>query len=293
MGIETTTVTAPDGRVLRVESGGDPGGRPVLVHGGTPSCRHLARPWLNDAGRRGIRLLCYDRPGYGGSTPRPGRSVADCAVDVRAIADAFGIDRLGVWGWSGGGPHALACAALLPDLVPAVASVASPAPYGAPGLDFYSGMGEANADDIKLFFDDPATARQKSLQDREDALSRTAETLFDSWSSLLSAADAAALTPDFAGYLVECTRDALAPGDEGWWDDCRAHLVDWGFRLDAISTPVQVWHGTQDQFVPFQHGQWLAQQVPGAEPHLSTQDGHLTLAIDRVPEIHEWLLQHL
>src|SRR5215472_13645378 len=107
------TVRTPDGRTLAVEDAGDPAGRPVLAHNGTPNSRHLYAPWVADAARRGLRLISYDRPGYGGSTPHPGRTVADCAADVRAICEALGIDRLVMWGISGGGPHVLACAALL------------------------------------------------------------------------------------------------------------------------------------------------------------------------------------
>jgi len=130
-------------------------------------------PWLEDATQHGIRLISYDRPGYGGSTPQPGRSVADCAEDVRAIAQALGLPRLGVWGLSGGGPHALACAALLPDLVAAVSVIGSIAPYGAPGLDYFAGMGTSNVDEIKLYLSDPASSREKARQDRLDALQRT------------------------------------------------------------------------------------------------------------------------
>jgi pimeloyl-ACP methyl ester carboxylesterase len=144
------TVATPDGRYLRVEEAGDPSGNPVLMHHGMPGDGHLYAPWVADAKERGIRLIGCDRPGYGGSTPQPGRSVADCTADVRAIAAALGIDRLAVWGISGGGPHALACASLLPELVVAVGSLASVAPYGSPDLDYFAGMGQANIDDTKL-----------------------------------------------------------------------------------------------------------------------------------------------
>ncbi len=131
-------VPTPDGRTLAVQDAGDPEGRPVLVHVGTPGGRRLyGRRTLADAERRRLRLITYDRPGYGGSTPQPGRSMADCAGDVRAICEALGIDKVPMWGWSGGGPHVLACAALLPDLVPAAVSMASPAPYDAEGLERY------------------------------------------------------------------------------------------------------------------------------------------------------------
>ena len=130
-------VETPDGRTLAVEGAGDRGGRPVMVHVGTLGGRRLYGPrTLADAERRQFRLISYDRPGYGGLTPQPGRSVADCASDVRVICEALGIERVAMWGHSGGGPRVLACAALLPDLVPAVASLASLAPYDADGLDW-------------------------------------------------------------------------------------------------------------------------------------------------------------
>jgi pimeloyl-ACP methyl ester carboxylesterase len=147
--IEHRIVTRDD-RALQVLEGGDRNGRAVLVHNGTPDSRLLFGPDLARAQRRGIRLISYDRPGYGGSTPQPRRTVADCAADVRAIAAALKIERLAVWGISGGGPHAIACAALLPDLVPAVAVLASCAPWNSAGLDYFSGMGQMNAEDIRL-----------------------------------------------------------------------------------------------------------------------------------------------
>ena len=164
------TVRTTDGRTLAVEEGGDPGGRPVLIHEGTPNSRQLYGPHERDAAERGLRLIGYDRPGYGGSTPAPGRTVADCAADVRAICADLGIDRLAMWGISGGGPHVLACAALLPDLVTAAASLASPAPFGAVGLDYFAGMGRGNADDVRLFLADQAAARAKTDSDREAIL---------------------------------------------------------------------------------------------------------------------------
>jgi pimeloyl-ACP methyl ester carboxylesterase len=277
---------------LCVESGGDPDGHPVLVHGGTPGSRLMPDSTVLDAAERGIHILSYDRPGYGGSTPQPGRSVGDCAEDVRAIAAAFGIERLGIWGISGGGPHALACAALLPDLVTAVASLASIAPFDAPGLDYYSGMGQANLDDVRLLLSDPEAARAKCKLDREEMLEGTPEGLFAILESLLSPVDAAALTPEFAAFLVNSSKVGLATSDQGWWDDGCAHLAPWGFEVADIRIPVQLWHGAQDQFVPFQHGQWLAAHIPGVEAHLSEADGHVTLGTTRVPEVHEWLLTH-
>jgi pimeloyl-ACP methyl ester carboxylesterase len=293
LNVETRTIVASDGRTLMIEEGGDPAGSPILVHNGTPNSRHLYRSWLEDATRHRIRLVSYDRPGYGGSTPQPGRTVADCAADVRAIAEALGLPRLAVWGASGGGPHALACAALLPDLVTAVSVLCSIAPYGAPDLDYFAGMGQDNVDDIRLYLSDPAAARAKSREDRLDALERNPDQLGEALKTLLSATDAAVLVDDFADWLILCGRDGLATSDEGWWEDGVAHLSPWGIDLEAIRIPVQIWHGRQDRFVPFQHGEWLAAHVPNAEAHLSDSDGHLTLQLHRIPEVHRWLAGRL
>src|SRR5580698_8190036 len=213
-------VPAADGRRLCVETGGHPDGKPVLIAHGTPGARLLLDAWVSDATEDGVRLIGYDRPGYGDSTPDPTRTVADCAADVRAIAAALGYDRIAVWGISGGGPHALACAALLPDLVCAVASLASIAPYGPPDLDFFTGMGQDNVDDIQLLLRDPDAAHEKVASDREGMLQATAETLMAGFESLVSPADAAALRSGLDEYLLQSVHLGLEPGDEGWWEDC-------------------------------------------------------------------------
>jgi pimeloyl-ACP methyl ester carboxylesterase len=287
------TVQTADGRTLAVTESGDPQGLPVLVHMGTPNSRILYQPISADAAARGLRLISYDRPGYGGSTPSPGRDVASCAGDVRDICAALGIGRLAMWGISGGGPHVLACAALLPDLVAAVASLASPAPYGADGLDWFEGMGKDNADDFRLKLADAAAARAKMERDRLEFLAQTAEDAGSSFPSLLSPADAAVLTGALAEYLVTSSHAGLEPGAQGWWEDSVALADPWGFGLDQISVPVLVVHGDQDQFVPFGHGQWLAAHVPGAESWLLEGDGHLTLMENRIGEVHAWLADHL
>jgi len=287
------TVQTPDGRTLAVEEAGDPNGHPVLVHEGTPNSRHLYPPAAIDAAVRGLRLISYDRPGYGGSTPQPGRSVADCAADVRAICAELGISRLAMWGISGGGPHVLACAALLPDLVTAAASLASPAPLDAEGLDWFAGMGALNADDTRLFLRDRQAARAKLDADREEVLGASPADLVSGLKTLLSPTDAAALNDGLAEFLVYCDHEGLAPGNEGWWDDGVAHSSPWGFELSAISVPVLLMHGRQDQFVPFGHGEWLAEHIPGVDARLFDHDGHLTLLTNRIPEVHGWLKERL
>jgi pimeloyl-ACP methyl ester carboxylesterase len=286
------TVHTADGRALAVEDGGDPAGRPVLVHTGTPNSRHLYGPNVADATERGLRLIGYDRPGYGGSSPQPGRTVADCASDVAAICAELGIDRLATWGISGGGPHVLACAALLPDLVTAAASLASLAPYGAGGLDYFAGMGEYNVDATRLFLTDEEASRAKTDEDREELLATSPEDAAKGIESLLTPVDAAVLSGELAEYLVSSSQDGLAPGSQGLWDD-NCMLRPWGFDLAAITVPVLLLHGRQDKFVPFGHGEWLAAHIPGVEARLLDDDGHLTLLQNRVPEVHAWLSERL
>ncbi len=287
------TARTPDGRTLAIEEAGDPGGRPVLVHNGTPNSRHLYAPAAADAAARGLRLISYDRPGYGGSTPQPGRSVADCAADVRAICAELGIGRLAMWGVSGGGPHVLACAALLPDLVTAAASLASLAPADAEGLEWFDGMGQENADDFKLLKSDPDACRAKLETERDQTMAANADDLAELLKTLLTPTDAAVLTGEFAEYLVYTGREGLAPGSQGWWDDGVAHASPWGFELSAIRVPVLLMHGRHDQFVPFGHGQWLASRIPGVEARLLDDDGHLTLETARIGEVHAWLADRL
>jgi pimeloyl-ACP methyl ester carboxylesterase len=238
-----------------------------------------------------VRVITYDRPGYGESTARPGRTVADCAADVRAIAAGLGIDRMLSWGVSGGGPHVLACAALLPDLIPAAASLASAAPWGAEGLDFFDGMGELNADDYHLFLKDRVAARAKLETDRVETLAANAEEVFALIKTLVSPADAAVFTPELAQYFVDSGLAGLGPGGEGWWEDAVALADPWGFALADISIPVLLLHGRQDRFVPFGHGVWLAAHVPGVEARLTDEDGHLTLTVHHLGEVYDWLLE--
>ena len=287
------TTRTPDGRTLAVEEAGDPDGHPVLVHEGTPNSRHLYPPVAIDAAARGLRLISYDRPGYGGSSPHPGRTVADCAADVRAICADLGIDRLAMWGISGGGPHVLACAALLPDLVTAAASLASAAPMDAEGLDYFAGMGELNAEDIGLFLRDREAARAKLESDREEILTAPAAEVVSGLRTLLSPTDAAVLKDALVDFLVYCHHEGLAPGGQGWWDDSVALGTAWGFELSAISVPLLLMHGRDDRFVPFGHGEWLAAHIPGVEARLFDHDGHLTLLTNRIPEVHAWLADRL
>jgi len=247
---------------------------------------------VREAAERGLRLIGYDRPGYGESSPQPGRTVADCAADIRAICAELGIDRMATWGHSGGGRHVLACAALLPDLVTAAASLASLAPFDAEGLDYFAGMGQDNVDDTHLFLTDEAAARAKTDSDREEFLAASPDDLASGLESLLPPADAAVLRSAMDEHMVSSLKDGLAPGSQGWWDD-NCMLRPWRFDLADIAVPVLLLHGRQDMFSPPGHGEWLAKHIPGVEARLFDDDGHMTLVQNRVPEVHAWPSEHL
>jgi pimeloyl-ACP methyl ester carboxylesterase len=252
----------------------------------------LFEPHIQAAEERGIRLVGYDRPGYGGSEALPDRSVADVVGDVRAIADALEVERLAVWGISGGGPHALACGALASDRVGAVASLASVAPYGAEGLDWFAGMGQTNIEEFGAALRG-AEALDDYLRDQQRELSAvTAEGVIAALSQLLTPVDTRALTGELGEYFASCMREAVRPGLAGWREDDLAFTKPWGFSVEEIHVPVLLWHGEHDLFVPFAHGEWLAERIPNVDAQLSDADGHLTL-FGRVPRVHAWLLEQL
>jgi len=285
-------VRTKDGRTLRILEAGDPHGRPVFFLHGTPGSRLLFEHQVADARHHKIRLIGHDRPGYGGSTPKPGRRVADEAADVATIADALGFDRFAVYGHSGGGAPSLACAALLRDRVVAAACMAGVAPYPAAGLDWLAGMGELNVEDFRLMLKDPVAWEAKTAEDAAMLLQATPAQMTAYISTLLSDADRAVMTDQLIEFLLRQGQEGLRPGIAGARDDGYAQIKPWGFELSAIRVPLQLWHGRQDKFVPFAHGEWLAAHLPQAEIHLERKEGHATLMITKLPAVHEWLVSH-
>jgi pimeloyl-ACP methyl ester carboxylesterase len=212
---------------------------------------------------------------------------------VHAISEAVGFGRCAVWGFSGGGPHALACAALLGDLVAAVATIGSPAPFDAPGLDYFAGMTDDAREDVEQFLSDRAEWDRKGEGQRDELLALSADVLAEQWSVGVSPGDRAALHSDFGVWLHRAVQAGLAPGIDGWTDDDVAFHSAWGFDPASISLPVRVWHGLDDGFVPIGHGRWLADTIPGARAELHDGDGHLRVAGQRIGDVHEWLGRHL
>lgn len=288
-----TDLQLADGRTLHYLAAGPAHATTLVLHNGTPSAAVLFGPMVEAAAAHGLRTVVYSRPGYGGSSPRPGRTVASAADDVAAILDALGAERFLTVGWSGGGPHALACAALLPGRCAAAASVAGVAPYDADGLDWLDGMAAQNVQEFEA-----AAAGQAALAaflgaQAPGLAAVRGEQIAAALGDLVSEVDRRALTGEFADYLAAVFHAAVADGTDGWRDDDAAFLRDWGFDPSAIKVPVSVWQGGQDRMVPFAHGRWLADRLPGAAAHLDPRHGHLSVMLACFGEILDELTAHL
>ena len=278
------------GRTIALSEGGDPSGFPVVVQHGTPGSGLLDPQHEALARDQGVRLIGYDRSGYGASGRDVGRNVAAAAADVTAIADALSLDRYATWGVSGGGPHALACAALCDDRLVAVASLAAVAPYQADGLDWLEGMGEENHVEFGKALAGENELRPYLDEQRKALLAAEPEQLLAVMETLLGPEDLAVLSGPYADFMLAWQQRGVEPGPDGWIDDDLAFTLPWGFELGAIDTPVLLLHGGDDKFVPVSHGHWLAARVPGVEARITETDGHLTLLTRRMREVNDWLL---
>jgi pimeloyl-ACP methyl ester carboxylesterase len=273
------SLRVPDGRTLEVLTDGPAHGLPLIFQSGTPTAAVLFPPLVKAARDRGLRTVIYSRPGYAGSTPQHGRTVAAAAADVVAILDQLGAGEFVTIGWSGGGPHALACAALLPDRCLAATSLAGVAPHGAEGLDWLAGMGPENLEEFDLSRRGES-ALSPWLETRAEALAAVhGADVAAALGGLVSEVDKTALTGEFADYTAEVFRRAVSSGIAGWRDDDLAFVHEWGFDLAKIQRPVSIWQGGEDRMVPFAHGEWLAHHVPNAHNHLYRHEGHLSLAV--------------
>lgn len=292
MAAQSKRIETEDGHALRIEVAGDCR-RVVLAHLGSPNGGVLYDRWVDDASARDLTLVTYDRSGYGGSSPRPGRTLADCAADVRTISASLGFERCAMWGFSGGGPHALACGALLGDLVTAVATIGSPAPFDAPGLDFFEGASDEFREDVELFLADRPVWEHKGQGQRDELVAMSVDAFREDWSAGVSPGDAEVFQGPFGAWLYRAAQAGLQPGVDGWLEDNVASLSPWGFDVASISVPVKVWHGVADTFVPAGHGRWLASTIPGAKAELREGDGHLRVMAERIGDVHEWIAQYV
>jgi len=278
--VTETDLELSDGRRLHFyDTDADDGGARLAVfwHHGTPNIGAPPEPLLPASAERGIRWVSYDRPAYGGSSPDPGRHVASAAADVSQIADALGIPQFAVMGHSGGAPHALACAALLPERVLAAACVSGLAPFDAEGLDWFAGMADAGAAELHA-----------ATQGREVLANLLASTEFDP--EQFTPADHAALGGPW-GWLGAIAGKALEGGLGGMVDDDLAYVAPWRFDPRLVSRPVLLLHGGQDRIAPPSHDDWLARHVPSAELWLRPEDGHISVLSSGVAAL-DWILEN-
>ncbi|WP_369237124.1 alpha/beta fold hydrolase [Streptomyces sp. R21] len=279
-----------DGRRLRVEVSGHPDGHPVFLLHGTPGSRVGPRPRPMFLYQRGTRLISYDRPGYGGSDRRAGRRVVDVVQDVAVVADALGVDRFAVVGRSGGAPHALACAALLPDRVTRAAALVGLAPRDAEGLDWFAGMAPSNVDEFRTAFTDPERFEERLIP-RSDAIRSDPARLLEELRRDLTADDRSIVSDTaMRSMLLRNFREALRTSPYGWIDDALALTGPWGFDPADIRVPVLLWHGEQDVFSPASHASWLAARIPQAKKVVEPTAAHFA-ALRALPKVIGWLIE--
>jgi pimeloyl-ACP methyl ester carboxylesterase len=284
------TVPLPDGRSLDVLLGGDPAGRALVFHHGTPGNATRYESWFADAGERGLRAVAYSRPGYARSARHPGRTVASVAADVTAILDELGAERFVTIGGSGGGPHSIACAALLPERCLASAALVTPAPWEADGLDWYADMAQLNVDEFGAALQGERAIRAWMAADGEAFRTITGPQIVATLGDALPPVDQAVATAAWAEHESAGLRRALEHGFDGWVDDDLAFTQPWGFDLETIRVPVRVWQGELDRLVPVRHGEWLAAHIPDATFRLATGQGHFSLGETNRAEIIDDLL---
>ncbi|HEY0808261.1 MAG TPA: alpha/beta hydrolase [Pseudonocardiaceae bacterium] len=261
--ITETDIGLADGRALHVyDSGPADADLTVYWHAGTPQ---IGLPPTCAVDRPGVRWIAHDRPGYGGSTACPGRDVASVAADVALVADVLGVARFAVLGSSGGGPHALACAALLPYRVLGVACLASLAPYDAHGLDWFAGMAPSGAAELRASVDGP------------DALREFLTASGDQPPDWFTSNDIALFSGPFGPWLNTTGGQGTAKGLDGFVDDDVAYVSPWGFDPARIDAPVLLLHGDKDRCVPHSHSGWLARRCPTSELRLCPDDSHISV----------------
>jgi pimeloyl-ACP methyl ester carboxylesterase len=282
--IKETDLTLAGGRTLHCYDSGEAGGLTVFWHHGSPNTGMPPEPLFPAAAERGIRWISCDRPGYMSSTARPGRDKASAAADAAAVADALGVGEFAVLGHSGGGSHALACGALLPGRVLAVAEGSGLAPFGADGLDWFAGMTATGAAGIRA-----AVAGREALEgylashefDMEQFTPADQATLLGEWAWLAR----------IAGLAMKGDGE-VGRGPDGYIDDQRCDVRPWGFEPGQVTVPVLVFHGGQDRMVPSTHGAWLAARCPDAELWLRPDDGHVSVLGSCGVAALDWLVAH-
>lgn len=286
----TCFVESADGRQLAVKESGNPSGWPVFLLHGTPGSRLGPFPRAQVLYELGVRLITFDRPGYGRSDRFANRRVGDVAADVAAIADALGIDRFAVLGRSGGGPHALACAAMLPERVTRAAVLVGLAPLTAEGLDWFAGMTDSNVSEYtaaaagsESLVASLGLAARKIRADPASLVTTISQEMPESDQRVVADAGIRAM-------LVKNYAEAVRISADGWYDDILAFCSPWGFEPADIVVPIKLWHGEDDRFSPVSHTRWLAREIPDAIAEVEPGSAHFG-ALQVMPDVMSWLIR--
>ncbi|MEA2677661.1 MAG: hypothetical protein QOJ81_1802 [Chloroflexota bacterium] len=288
--MDFTTVTLADGRVLDVLAAAPGPTTGVLFHHGTPGNSPRYQTWFAAVESRGLCPVAYSRPGYAASTRHPGRTVASAVADSVELLDQLGIGDFYSVGGSGGGPHSIACAALLPERCRAAAALVTIAPWEAPGLDFFAGMAHVNLDEFGASAAGEWELRELLAVEAEPFRHVTGPEMIGAMGDSIPAVDQKVATGEWAEQEAFGLRRALEHSLDGWVDDDLAFVQPWGFDLGSISVPVHIWQGELDRLVPWAHGQWLAAQIPGARFTLAKGEGHFSLGVANRDQILDDLL---
>ena len=276
----------PDFRHLAWHEVGDPTGTPVLSLHGAPGSRLANHPHPEKVAKTGIRLITYDRPGYGYSDVHPGRRVSDAANDVRHLLDHLGLERVGVTGRSGGGPHALALATLLPERCTVVHCVVGPAPLPLMGEDaWYDGMDPENV----RRFHETQKGRDRALEvlgpDRRAMISRASQDPATMGGAMQLPPEDQALLREIGSYLAVGVIESGRQGPVGYADDMVAFTSDWGFDPREATAPVVITYGVHDVNVSASHGRWLAENVPNVGVQVNESGGHLVTPAESLAQL--------
>ncbi len=284
MELSLQSLTTADGRILEYGTIGNPSGKTVVFHHGTPGCVFTFMQYQELLKMGDFFVIAYSRAGYGESTRHEGRTIADVVADIGAILDREGRTSYVSVGWSGGGPHSLACAAL--DLrCTGALSVAGVAPTDA-DFDWTEGMGQGNIDEFELAKKGGAEYEEHARAAGETFKGATVDNVVELFGDVMSEVDKQAWAPL---YLRERAAmeyaHAFSISSDGFFDDDRAFLKPWGFSVSDITVPISLWYGSNDLMVPSSHGDWLTRTIPGATGHYFAADGHMSIWLNHLEEI--------
>ncbi|MDX2967603.1 alpha/beta fold hydrolase [Kribbella solani] len=268
-----------DGRILHGydSAPGDDSRLVVVWHHGTPNLGTPPAPLADASEQLGIRWIGFDRPGYGGSTSAPGRTIASTAADLTTVLDTLGIATCALMGYSGGGSFALGAAAVLGPRVTAVATLAAVAPYDVPGLDWYAGMIPSGVASLEA----AAAGRDEKLRYETSGVEYDPE---------FTESDVAMFGGPWGWLGSVAGEPAMPNGPDGLVDDDCDYVLPWGCDPATITAPVHLIHGTADRIIPSTHSEWLAANLPNATLDLHPGISHVSILTHATPAL-TWLRQ--